>query len=112
MKQGKRGLDNEENVTNMKERETIEKRQTRPVNICRHFTFCDISLMAHHINWLGKEQMIEIDVQSSVKGQGRKSLHSPLTVVAVIIIYAITHTDYTQYINTCNRSQAHPPRYL
>ena len=62
--------------------------------------------MARHINWLGKERMIEIDLQSSVTGQGRESLQSPLTVVAVIIIYAITHTDYTQYINTGNRSQA------
>ena len=52
--------------------------------------------------------MIEIDMQSSEKGQGRESLQSPLTVVAVVIIYAITHTDYTQYINTCNRSQARP----
>ena len=40
--------------------------------------------------------MIEIEVH--VKGQGRESLKSPLTVVAVVIIYAITHIDYTQYI--------------
>ena len=54
MKQGKRGLDDEENVTNVKERETIEERQTRLVNLCHHH---HISLMARHINWLGKEQM-------------------------------------------------------
>ena len=45
--------------------------------------------------------MIELDVQSSEKGQGRESLQSPLillySVVAIVIIYAITHTDYTQY---------------
>ena len=33
--------------------------------------------MGLHINWLDKERMIELDVQSSY--------------------YAITHTDYTQY---------------
>ena len=64
--------------------------------------------MARHINWLGRERMIETDVQSSVKGQGRESLKSPLTVLAIVMIYAITHTDYTQYINTCNHSQARP----
>ena len=56
--------------------------------------------------------MIELDVQSSKKGQGRESLQSPLvllySVLAIVIIYAITHTDYTHYINTCNRSQACP----
>ena len=62
--------------------------------------------MALHINWLGEEQMIELDMQSSEKGQGRESLQSPLVLpysvlIAIIIIYAITHTDYTQYINTC-----------
>ena len=36
MKRGKRGLDDEENVTNMKDREIIEERQTRLVNLCRH----------------------------------------------------------------------------
>ena len=58
--------------------------------------------------------MIELDVQSSKKGQGRESFQSPLvllySVLAIVIIYAITHTDYAQYINTCNRGQAHPPR--
>ena len=45
--------------------------------------------------------MIETDMQSSLKGQGRDSFQSPLillySVVAIVIIYAITHTDYTQY---------------
>ena len=93
----------------MKERETNEERQTRLVNLCRHL---HISVMALHINWLGKERMIELDVQSSEKGQGRESLQSPLillySLVTIVIIYAITHTDYTQYINTSNHGQAHP----
>ena len=60
--------------------------------------------------------MIEIDVQSIVKGQGRESLQSPLillySVVAIVITYAITHTDYTQYIHTCNCCQARLPQCL
>ena len=45
LKQGKRGLDDEENVTNVKERETIEERQTRLVNLCHHLHISlDISL--------------------------------------------------------------------
>ena len=42
--------------------------------------------------------MIELAVQSSKKGQGRESLQSPLvihTVLAIVVIYVITHTDYT-----------------
>ena len=61
----KRGLDNEGNVTDVKERETNEERQIRLVNLCRHL---HISVMALHINWLGEEQMIELNVQSSEKG--------------------------------------------
>ena len=58
--------------------------------------------------------MIKIDMQSSEKGQGRESIQSPLillySVVAIVIIYAITHmyTDYTQYINTCNNDRLAP----
>ena len=53
--------------------------------------------------------MIELDVQSSEKDQEREPLQSPLIlVVAIVIIYAITHTDYTQDINTCNHGQAPP----
>ena len=56
--------------------------------------------------------MIELDVQSSEKDQGREPLQSLLillySVVAIVIIYAITHTEYTQYINTCNHGQACP----
>ena len=62
----------------MKKRETNEERQTRLVNLCRHL---HISL---HINWLGEEQMIELDMQSSKKGQGRESLRSPL-----ILLYSL-----------------------
>ena len=97
MKSRKRGLDNEGNVTDVQGRETNEERQTRLVNLCRHL---HILVMALHINWLGKERMIELDVQSSEKGQGRESLQSPLillySVVAIVIIYAIIHTNYTQ----------------
>ena len=62
--------------------------------------------------------MIELDVQSSEKGQGRESLQSPLVLyfihaaLAIVVINAIAHTDYTQYINTCNRSEVRPPRCL
>ena len=75
MKGGKKDLDDEENVTDVNMRETNEERQTRLVNLCRHLY---ISVMALHINWLGEERMIELDVQSSKKGQGRESLQSPL----------------------------------
>ena len=54
--------------------------------------------------------MIELDVQSSEKGQGRESLVllylCSSYYIAIVVIYAITHTDYTKYINTCNRGQA------
>ena len=70
-------------MTNVKKRETNEERQTRLVNLCRHL---HISVMALrlHINWLGEERMIELDVQSSKKGQGRESLQSPL-----ILLYSL-----------------------
>ena len=48
----KRGLDNEGNVTDVKERETNEERQTRLVNLYHHL---HISVMALHINWLDEE---------------------------------------------------------
>ena len=93
-------------MTDLKKRKTNEERQTRLVNLCRHL---HISVMALHINWLGEEQMIELDVQSSKKGQGRESLQSPLIFISSYRYYAITNTDYTQYyINTCNRGQARP----
>ena len=81
-------------MTDVKERETNEERQTRLVTLCRHL---HISVVALHINWLGKERMIELDVQSSEKSQGRESLQSPLILLyTIVIIYAITHTGYTQ----------------
>ena len=87
----RRGLDEEENVTDMKERETNEERQTRLVNLCHCL---HILVMALLIDWLGEERMIEIDVQSSMKDQERESLQSPLillySVVAIVIIYDIT----------------------
>ena len=117
MKWGKRGLDDEENMTGVKERETIMKKdkQGSVVNLCYHL---HISVMALHIDWVGEDWMIEIDMQSSEKGQGRESIQSPLiilllySVVAIVVIYAITHmymyTNYTQYINTCNHGQVRP----
>ena len=68
-------------MTDVKKRETNEERQTRLVNLCRHL---HILVMALHINWLGEERMIELDVQSSKKGQGRESLQSPL-----ILLYSL-----------------------
>ena len=59
-------LKNEGNVTDVKERESNAERQTRLVNLCRHL---HISIMVLHINWLAEEQIIELDVQSSEKGQ-------------------------------------------
>ena len=49
-------------MTDLKEREPNEERQTRLVNLCccHH-----ILVMALHIDWLGEKQMIEIDMQSS-----------------------------------------------
>ena len=74
----KQGFDNEGNMTDVKERETNKERQTRLVNLCRRL---HISVMALHINWLGEERMIELDVQSGEKGQGRESLQSPLVLL-------------------------------
>ena len=58
--------------------------------------------MALHINWLGEERMIELDMQSSEKGQEREPLQSPLillySVVGIVIIYATTHTLITHII--------------
>ena len=59
MKWGKRELDDEENMTDVKKRETNEERQTRLVKPCRHLY---ISVTALHTNWLGEERMIELDV--------------------------------------------------
>ena len=75
----RRGLNNEGNVTDVKERETNEERQTRLVNLCRHL---HISVMVLHINWLAKERIIELDVQSSEKGQGRESLE-------LVLLYSV-----------------------
>ena len=47
MKSRKRDLDNEENVTHMKKRETNEERQTRLVNLCRCL---HISVVAPHVH--------------------------------------------------------------
>ena len=68
-------------MTDVKKRETNEERQTKLVNLCRHL---HILVMALDINWLGEEQMTELGVQSSKKGQGRESLQSPL-----ILLYSL-----------------------
>ena len=47
MKGGKRDLDDEQNVTEVKKRETNEERQTRFVNLCRRL---HISVMAPHVD--------------------------------------------------------------
>ena len=74
-------------MTYVKKRESNEERQTRLVNLCRHL---HISVMALHINWLGEERMIELDVQSTKKDQGRESPQSPLillySLVAIVTI--------------------------
>ena len=84
-----------------------KERQIRLVNLCHCL---HISVMALQIDWLGGEQMIEIDVQSSINAQGKESLQYLFillySVVAIVTIYVITQTDYTQYINTCNHGQA------
>ena len=80
-------------MTDVRKRETNEERQTRLVGPCRHL---HISVMALHINWLGEERMIELEVQSNKKGQGRESIQSPLillySLVAIVIICAIPNT--------------------
>ena len=82
-------------MTDVKVRETNEEIQTRLVNLYHHL---HISVMALHINWLGEEQMIELDMQSSEKGKGRESFQSPLvllySVLAIVIFYAITHITH------------------
>ena len=65
-------------MTDVKERETNEERQTRLVNLCRHL---HILVMAPHISWLGEERMIKLNVQSSEKGQGRERLKSLLILL-------------------------------
>ena len=67
IKWGKRGLDEQEKMTDLKERETNVERQTRLVNLC---CCLHISVMVLHIVWLGKEWMIEIDMQSTTKDEG------------------------------------------
>ena len=47
MKWGKRDLDDEENVTDVKKRETNEERQTRLVNLCHRL---HISVMAPNVD--------------------------------------------------------------
>ena len=71
MKLENRGLDEEENMTDLKEREANEERQARLVYLCRCL---HILVMALYIGWLGEERIIEIYVQSSEKHQVRQYL--------------------------------------
>ena len=86
-------------MTDIKERETIMKKdkQGSVVNLCRRLHISVMAeVMALCIDWVGE---IEIDMQSSKKGQGRGSIQSPLILFySVVDIYAITdmYTDYTQ----------------
>ena len=84
-------------MTDVKKRETNEERQTRLVSPCRHL---HISVMVLHINWLGEERMIELDVQSSKKGQGREeSLQSPLILLySLVAIVSMLQTLITHNI--------------
>ena len=72
----------------MKKRETNEEKQTSLVSPCHHLHILVMALS--HINWLGEERMIELDTQSSKKGQGRESLQSSLillySLVAIVIM--------------------------
>ena len=72
LKWGKRGLEDEENVIDLEERETNEERQRWFVNLCPRLSLLSIHIliMAIDIDWLGKELMVEIDMQSSVKANG------------------------------------------
>ena len=100
MKRRKRGLDNEGNVADMKERQNQvmlkEDTETRFVNLCHYL---HISVMALHINWLGKEQMIELDVQSSEKGQGWELLQSPLILLNLFISSYRYNLRYNTHCN-------------
>ena len=75
-----------------------EERQTRLVSPCRHLHILVMALS--HINWLGEERMIELDVQSSKKGQGRESLQSPLMLLysLVAIVTMLQQTLITHNI--------------
>ena len=65
--------------------------------------------MTLHIDWLGEERMIEIDVLNSVKVKGG-SISSNVTLFSCsyCFIYSITIAHTEQYINTCNHNQACP----
>ena len=49
------------------QRETNEERHAKCINLCPCLSLIHILVMALHIDWLGEEQMIEIDVQSNAK---------------------------------------------
>ena len=65
-KWGKRSLAEKANITDLEERETNKQRQARLVNLSHRL---HISVMALHIDWLGEEQMIEIDCRAAQRAK-------------------------------------------
>ena len=76
---GKRGLNEEENVTDVKEREKLIKKDKQG---CR----LHILAMALHIDWLAKQRMIEIDVQNSIKANYDDVINVDLQFVSYVFI--------------------------
>ena len=65
-------------MTDVKESETIMKKEKQGsvVNLCSRLHISVMAkVMALRIDWVGEELMIETDMQSSKKGQGRESIH-------------------------------------
>ena len=89
-------------MTDGKEREKLMRKTSKAfVNLCRQL---HISLIVDHINWLVEERMIEIYMQSRVKGQGRKSLQSPLIQAdATSIMGGDPDHDYMCLYIVCNQ---------
>ena len=101
-------------MTDVKKRETNEQRQTRlVVNLCRHL---HISVMALHIRKLARQRAND-RIRRAKQQEGPREGVSPVSINITLFIssycyYAITHTDYTQYINTCNPRSGSPPTML
>ena len=106
MKWGRRRLDKEENVTDLKERETNEERQKRLVNLCLCLHIWISNDTSY--SWLARQRVNDRNRCAEQCEGPREGVSHLISVVAIAIIYAITHTDCTQYINTCNHGQACP----
>ena len=111
MKWQKRGLDNEEIVTDVKEREIIMKKgkQGSVVSLCRHLHI-SVNGWGNGTSYrLGRRRVNDRNRHAEQREGPREGVYPSIllySVVAIIIIYAITHmyTNYTQCINTCNHS--------